>query len=100
MSKRKEDQETSSSMDEEDSEVESLSAEEEEEVEKTKESKKNDKKRKNKTLKKAGSAYTFYMKERQSKIKEENPDLSFGQISTKVGAEWKAMSDEEKKVTS
>lgn len=98
MSKRKEDQETSID-DEEDSEVESLSAEEEEEVEKIKEPKKNDKKRKKPSLKKAGSAYTFYMKERQAKIKEENPELTFGQISTKVGAEWKAMSEEEKKVT-
>lgn len=95
MSKRKAHHDTSSSVDEEDSEVESLSAEEEEEVEKTKD--KNDKKRKKPSIKKAGSAYTFYMKDRQAKIKEENPELSFGQISTKVGIEWKAMSDEEKK---
>ena len=43
------------------------------------------------------SAYNFYVAEVRAKVKEENPDMKFGDISKKVGEMWKALSEEEKK---
>lgn len=74
-------------------EIESVSAESSEEQEKT-----TTKKRKKSTVKKAATAYSFYMKERQQDIRSEDPKLTFGEISKKISTEWKAMSEEKKKV--
>ena len=56
------------------------------------------KKRKKSSSKKSGSAYSLYMKKRGGEIKKENPELSFGDRSKKLSAEWAALSDAEKKV--
>jgi len=43
------------------------------------------------------SAYNFFVAEIRPKVKEENPNMSFGDISKKVGEMWKNLSAEERK---
>lgn len=42
------------------------------------------------------SPYMFSSQDKRAKIKEENPDATFGQIGKLLGERWKSMSDEEK----
>ncbi|CAO3592934.1 unnamed protein product [Absidia cylindrospora] len=44
------------------------------------------------------SAYMFFSQANRNKVKEENPDATFGQLGKILGQKWKEMSDEEKKV--
>lgn len=46
--------------------------------------------------KRAKTAYIFFANENRSRVREENPDASFGQVSAILGAEWKALSDKKK----
>ncbi|ORZ08608.1 non-histone chromosomal protein 6 [Absidia repens] len=43
------------------------------------------------------SAYMFFSQANRNKVKEENPDATFGQLGKILGQKWKEMSDEEKK---
>jgi len=43
------------------------------------------------------SAYMFFAKDARKRIREENPDASFGEIGKLVGEAWKKCSDEDKK---
>mmetsp|Transcript_17041 Transcript_17041/g.40155 ORF Transcript_17041/g.40155 Transcript_17041/m.40155 type:complete len:809 (+) Transcript_17041:83-2509(+) len=47
--------------------------------------------------KKPQSAYIFYSTKTRSKIKEENPDASFGDIARLISERYKSLSDEQKK---
>jgi len=47
--------------------------------------------------KRAKSSYMYFMEVNRERIKNENPGASFGEIGKLVGAQWKAMSDNEKK---
>eukprot|EP00005_Dracoamoeba_jomungandri_P003491 CAMPEP_0174256806 /NCGR_PEP_ID=MMETSP0439-20130205/6003_1 /TAXON_ID=0 /ORGANISM="Stereomyxa ramosa, Strain Chinc5" /LENGTH=131 /DNA_ID=CAMNT_0015339581 /DNA_START=384 /DNA_END=779 /DNA_ORIENTATION=- len=47
--------------------------------------------------KKPCSAFFQFSKEMRPKIKEENPDLSFGDLGRKVGEAWRALNAEDKK---
>ena len=38
----------------------------------------------------------LFSKEHRQEVKDENPDISFGQIGKKLGEMWRALSDEEK----
>jgi hypothetical protein len=42
------------------------------------------------------SAYIIFSSENRAKVKEENPDLKSSEILSKLGAEWKALSDKKK----
>jgi hypothetical protein len=41
----------------------------------------------------------FFVQDYRERIKEENPDASFGEVGKLLGAKWKEMSDTEKKVS-
>lgn len=41
----------------------------------------------------------FFVQDYRERIKEENPDASFGEVGKLLGAKWKEMSDAEKKVS-
>ncbi|CDS10408.1 hypothetical protein LRAMOSA03084 [Lichtheimia ramosa] len=43
------------------------------------------------------SAYMFFSQANRQKVKDENPDASFGTIGKILGEKWKNMTDEEKK---
>ncbi|KAI9486595.1 MAG: high mobility group box domain-containing protein [Benjaminiella poitrasii] len=43
------------------------------------------------------SAYMFFSQENRAKVKEENPEATFGQLGKLLGEKWKSMSDDEKK---
>lgn len=43
------------------------------------------------------SAFMFYGIDRRPKLKEEQPDMPFGEIGKTLGAEWKQMPENEKK---
>ncbi|KAI8640685.1 high mobility group box domain-containing protein [Parasitella parasitica] len=43
------------------------------------------------------SAYMFFSQENRAKIKEENPDASFGTIGKLLGEKWKGLDAKEKK---
>lgn len=47
--------------------------------------------------KRGSSGYIFYGKKRRPEIKEEDPDMAFGDITKMIAAEWKELSDKEKK---
>ena len=49
-------------------------------------------------MSRALSAYMFFVQDYRERIKEENPDASFGEVGKLLGAKWKEMSDAEKKV--
>jgi hypothetical protein len=38
----------------------------------------------------------LFSKENRSKVKEEDPDLTFGGVGKKLGEMWRALSDKEK----
>ncbi|KAI8074799.1 high mobility group box domain-containing protein, partial [Gongronella butleri] len=42
------------------------------------------------------SAYMFYSMMVREKVKNDNPDATFGQIGNLIGEQWKALSDAEK----
>ena len=42
------------------------------------------------------NGYTYFTKVKRPEIKEKNPEMKFGEITKKVAAEWKALSQEEK----
>merc|ERR1712151_147608 len=44
------------------------------------------------------TAYNFFCKEMREKVKVENPDASFGELSKLVGEKYKSLSEEELKV--
>ena len=44
------------------------------------------------------SAYMFFSQDWRERVKAENPDASFGEIGKLLGARWKELDDEEKKV--
>jgi len=46
--------------------------------------------------KKALSAFMIFSQENRSKIKEANPDASFGQLGKLIGQAWKALDESEK----
>ncbi len=48
--------------------------------------------------KNAKSAYMFFCQEMRSSVKEENPELSPKEITTKLGAMWKEIKDNEEEV--
>ncbi|KAJ1548217.1 Non-histone chromosomal protein 6 [Nowakowskiella sp. JEL0078] len=48
--------------------------------------------------KKPLSSFMLFSSEQRAKIKEENPEFSFGEIGKEVGARWRALNDAEKKV--
>jgi hypothetical protein len=39
----------------------------------------------------------FFVKENRAKVKEENPDLSFGELGKLMGAKYRNLTEEEKK---
>lgn len=47
--------------------------------------------------KKARSAYTYYLEESHARIKVTNPDAPFGIVSKQISAEWKSMSEADKR---
>eukprot|EP00339_Tiarina_fusa_P012017 CAMPEP_0117026092 /NCGR_PEP_ID=MMETSP0472-20121206/19206_1 /TAXON_ID=693140 ORGANISM="Tiarina fusus, Strain LIS" /NCGR_SAMPLE_ID=MMETSP0472 /ASSEMBLY_ACC=CAM_ASM_000603 /LENGTH=74 /DNA_ID=CAMNT_0004732983 /DNA_START=90 /DNA_END=314 /DNA_ORIENTATION=- len=56
---------------------------------------------KKKSTKKGGSkkqlsGFMLFSKENRPKIKEDNPEITFGQIGKKLGEMWRALTDEEK----
>merc|ERR1712048_1175378 len=55
------------------------------------------KKKKKKGPKKARSAFVFFGMEYRPKIRQENPDMKFAEISKAIGAKWKEATEEEKK---
>ena len=60
--------------------------------------KKSKKKKKDPNAPKRGkSSFMFFSSEWRSKIKEENPDATFGELGKLVGAKFKSLSAEEKK---
>jgi HMG (high mobility group) box len=38
----------------------------------------------------------LFSKENRTKVKEENPEMTFGQIGKKLGEMWRALTDKEK----
>jgi len=46
--------------------------------------------------KKPLKGFMLFSQEHRPKVKEENPDISFGQIGKKLGEMWRALNDEEK----
>ena len=46
--------------------------------------------------KKKLSGFMLFSKENRPKIKEENPDITFGQIGKKLGEMWRALDEKEK----
>ncbi|KAK7055117.1 high mobility group box domain-containing protein, partial [Favolaschia claudopus] len=47
--------------------------------------------------KRALSAYMFFSQDWRERIKNENPEASFGEVGKLLGAKWKELDDEEKK---
>ncbi|KAF9264535.1 hypothetical protein L218DRAFT_862558, partial [Marasmius fiardii PR-910] len=50
-----------------------------------------------KTTKRPLSAYMLFSQDWRERIKEENPEASFGEIGKLLGAKWRALDDDEKK---
>ena len=48
--------------------------------------------------KKGLSSYMFFFKENRERIKSENPEAEFGEIGKLIGAEWKALDEDQKAV--
>jgi hypothetical protein len=46
--------------------------------------------------KRAKTAYIFFANEVRPRVKKENPEAKFGEISSIIGAEWNALSDKKK----
>lgn len=45
------------------------------------------------------SAYMYYSQAQRNNTKEANPEATFGELGKIMGAAWKSMSDEQKKVS-
>ena len=59
--------------------------------------KKNKKKKKDPKAPKRGlSSFMFYSKERRAVLKLKQPDIAFGEVAKKIGAEWKKLNDSSK----
>lgn len=52
--------------------------------------------KKKSSVKGAMSAFMYYSKEARTAVKEVNPDMTFGDIAKKLGADWKVLGAEEK----
>jgi hypothetical protein len=52
---------------------------------------------KNVPSKRSPSAYTLFCKDARIQIKEENPDMKFGEITKKLGELWRNLSEKKKK---
>jgi hypothetical protein len=59
---------------------------------------KGSKKSKTKKVKGPSSAYNIYVAEHRAAISAENPGLSFGELSKRVSADWKQLSEDQRKV--
>jgi len=46
--------------------------------------------------KKPLTGFMLFSKEHREKVKEDNPEITFGQIGKKLGAMWRELSDDEK----
>lgn len=46
--------------------------------------------------KKALTGFMLFSKEHRAKVKEENPDITFGGVGKKLGEMWRALSEKEK----
>jgi HMG (high mobility group) box len=46
--------------------------------------------------KKPLSGFMLFSKEHRAKVKEDNPDITFGGVGKKLGEMWRALSDSEK----
>ncbi|POY70702.1 hypothetical protein BMF94_6285 [Rhodotorula taiwanensis] len=44
------------------------------------------------------SAYMIFSQDKRAEVKEENPDVSFGELGKLLGAKWKSVTPEEKKI--
>jgi hypothetical protein len=49
--------------------------------------------------KRAPSPYINFCTEQRPKLKEQNPDATFGDLGKMLGAQWKKLSDSEKAVS-
>ena len=58
---------------------------------------KGSKKSKTKKVKGPSSAYNIYVAEHRAAISAENPGLSFGELSKRVSADWKQLSEDQRK---
>ena len=59
--------------------------------------KKKKKKKKDPNAPKKGlSAFMFYSQERRPDVKAKNPNIAFGEVAKKIGAEWKKLTDSKK----
>jgi len=47
--------------------------------------------------KKKLSGFMLFSKEHRQKVKDENPDITFGGVGKKLGEMWRALTEEEKK---
>ena len=65
---------------------------------KTKEKKTRAKKEK-KGPKRPLAPYMFYCKEQREIVKQNNPDVSFGELGKILGAQWKDLSEKDKRVS-
>ncbi|CAF9905511.1 MAG: High mobility group nhp1 [Gomphillus americanus] len=43
------------------------------------------------------SAYMFFANEQRENVREENPNISFGQVGKVLGERWKALSESERR---
>ena len=46
--------------------------------------------------KKPLTGFMLFSQEHRAKVKEENPDITFGGVGKKLGEMWRALSDKEK----
>lgn len=46
------------------------------------------------------SAYMYFSSDMRNSVKDQNPDATFGELGKILGAKWKEMDDDEKKVRS
>ncbi|OVA01925.1 High mobility group box domain [Macleaya cordata] len=65
--------------------------------EKEQEKKDKSKKKKNPEMKKPSPAYVLWLKDQWIEVKKENPAAEFKEISNRLGAKWKTLSEEDKK---
>ena len=52
--------------------------------------------RRDRNIKRPKNAFLFFSAKERVKVKEENPELGFGDITKRVSAKWKEMTDDEK----
>jgi len=59
---------------------------------------KNAKKSKTKRPRGASSAYNLYVAEHRAALSQADPNLTFGELSKRVSADWKNLTEEQRKV--